>query len=661
MASEQPRSRLISGAYTLVAALAVALFGLGIRPYLLAGFADDDAFISLRYAQRLAEGQGLSWNDGEWVEGYSNLLWVLSEAALAWVGVDAFASLRVLGFAGTGLALLALGWSLRPGRTGSLIPGSFAMLAFVSLQPVIIATASGFETPYVIGFLAAALALLSPTLAKPDASRLRPYLLAGVPLGLLCLTRPDGPLFTAVAGLTLLALGGPWRLRVQRMLALGALPVAATLGQLAFRLWRYGDWVPNTARVKLPGGLDRASEGLDYVIEGLQYQRGLWLFALLALAALVPRLGASVAMRRRVLLLLALFATWTAYVVYSGGVWLLGRRFLVASLLLLCWLAGLGLCWLLGWARGRSHGRLAPVVMLLVAGVSLGWLRSEQWRDPQINRAVHYSFHWKKKGIELAEIWGQAFAQRGTPYLAVDTAGAIPFYTGWPALDMLGLMDRHIAMNPPGDPAWILSGHTHGDGAYTIDRAPDIVLFGVHWGTWGGVFTGGQQMHADPRFYERYRYVELQRAVPPSAIIRVWLRLESPVLGIERRDDAIRVPAWFVSGEGCSHHMLSGGELRLPLAAGDQASATGILVPAGRWRITPRWHGRAPVRASLSIGLDGASPVEDGPVPRDLVLPDDVALDLHLGVLEAPPDGAMLEALDLERLPDLMLRPMMGP
>ncbi|MGB5702608.1 MAG: hypothetical protein WBM48_07315, partial [Polyangiales bacterium] len=37
----------------------------------------DDAFISLRYAQRLLEGHGLTWTDGPPVEGYSNLLWVL--------------------------------------------------------------------------------------------------------------------------------------------------------------------------------------------------------------------------------------------------------------------------------------------------------------------------------------------------------------------------------------------------------------------------------------------------------------------------------------------------------------------------------------------------------------------------------------------------------
>ncbi|MGO8788779.1 MAG: hypothetical protein ACLQVL_15550 [Terriglobia bacterium] len=38
----------------------------------------DDAFISYRYAENLARGEGLVFNPGERVEGYSNLLYLLS-------------------------------------------------------------------------------------------------------------------------------------------------------------------------------------------------------------------------------------------------------------------------------------------------------------------------------------------------------------------------------------------------------------------------------------------------------------------------------------------------------------------------------------------------------------------------------------------------------
>jgi arabinofuranosyltransferase len=645
------RPGLINGLYGAASAIAVLLFVRGTLPYLRADFADDDAFISLRYAKRLVEGKGLSWNDGEWVEGYSNLLWVLSEAGLGALGLNWFLTTRVLGYLGMALALGALIHRFRPARVGSPLPGIFALLAFAALQPMVIAMASGFETPYVVGFVAVALVLIQPALEPGRGSGLRACLLAGIPLAAVTLTRPDGALWPAVIGLFTLALAGPWQLGIKRMLAVGLLPALCFLGQLGFRLWRYQDWVPNTAHVKLPGGLARAQEGLNYVIEGLHYQRGLWLVSLLALGALLPRIGGSTRLRREAALLLCLLGAWTSYVIYTGGVWLMGRRFLVASLLLLVWLAGLGLAWLCGQLRARNARSLWTVLLVIALGLSATLLRAEQWRDPQINRAIHYSFHWKKKGLTLRSVWGSIFTERGIPYIAVDTAGAIPFYTDWPALDMLGLMDRHIATNPPDEAAWSLSGHTHGDGGYVIDRAPDLVLFGVHWGCWGGVFTGAHQMHADPRFYELYRYVELQRYEPISPLIRIWLRLDSQVLGVIRTADRVEIPSWFVSNQDSGHHELEG-QLRLPLVMGELASATGIRVPAGRWRLRGRFEqGDAWVRAVPEAVGGGSLPL-DPEDPSLLLLPADTTLDLGLRVHEAPVAGCMLEAMVLERVPE---------
>jgi arabinofuranosyltransferase len=48
-------------------------------------FVADDALISYRYSERLLAGQGLTYTDGERVEGYSNLLWVLLVAAGGWM------------------------------------------------------------------------------------------------------------------------------------------------------------------------------------------------------------------------------------------------------------------------------------------------------------------------------------------------------------------------------------------------------------------------------------------------------------------------------------------------------------------------------------------------------------------------------------------------
>jgi arabinofuranosyltransferase len=74
-------------------------FGLVVWGAIWVGdFIEDDTLISLRYAERLLDGKGLTWNDGERVEGYSNLAWVLACAVLGALGADLILAARILAF-----------------------------------------------------------------------------------------------------------------------------------------------------------------------------------------------------------------------------------------------------------------------------------------------------------------------------------------------------------------------------------------------------------------------------------------------------------------------------------------------------------------------------------------------------------------------------------
>jgi hypothetical protein len=73
-------------------------------------FLTDDALISLRYARRLLDGAGLTWTDGERVEGYTNLLWVLGVAAVGALGIDLVDAARLLGFTCTVAVQGAIAW-----------------------------------------------------------------------------------------------------------------------------------------------------------------------------------------------------------------------------------------------------------------------------------------------------------------------------------------------------------------------------------------------------------------------------------------------------------------------------------------------------------------------------------------------------------------------
>jgi arabinofuranosyltransferase len=67
----------------------------------------DDAFISFRYAENLVQGHGLVFNIGEWVEGYTNLLWTLMMAGLMALGGEPVIGSTMLGLAALAGPILA--------------------------------------------------------------------------------------------------------------------------------------------------------------------------------------------------------------------------------------------------------------------------------------------------------------------------------------------------------------------------------------------------------------------------------------------------------------------------------------------------------------------------------------------------------------------------
>ena len=66
----------------------------------------DDNFISFRYASNLVHGNGLVYNAGEYVEGYTNLLWTLLIAGAIALGASPELSSKALGI---GFWLLLVG------------------------------------------------------------------------------------------------------------------------------------------------------------------------------------------------------------------------------------------------------------------------------------------------------------------------------------------------------------------------------------------------------------------------------------------------------------------------------------------------------------------------------------------------------------------------
>jgi hypothetical protein len=110
----------------------------------------DDAYISFRYTANLVEGNGMVWNVGERVEGYTNFLWAVMMAPFMALGVDPGQPALFLGlacFAAVILLVARLEVLLGPERSPTAVPIG-AILAAASFPLATFAT-SGLETMFI--------------------------------------------------------------------------------------------------------------------------------------------------------------------------------------------------------------------------------------------------------------------------------------------------------------------------------------------------------------------------------------------------------------------------------------------------------------------------------------------------------------------------------
>jgi hypothetical protein len=534
----------------------------------------DDAFISLRYAARLLHGQGLTWTDGERVEGYSNLLWVLAVAGVGSVCSDLVLVARSLGVVCIGgvFALLFVSGLRRPGRSAPWFCGA-AALALALCGPVAAWSIAGLEQ----GLLA--LLLMAANVASESVHdtqlpvQPRATWTMSLVLGLSCVTRPDGALFTVSAVLAVLCARGLSRTTLRLAATLVSLPAAFTLAQLLFRSSYYGEFVPNTYHAKGAFTWTRLQQGVQYVRDSVRPLGALWMAGGLALGAAAFDRG----LRQRVLFALWACALWLVYLVRIGGDIFPQRRHLVIVCVLLASLLLAVLQWL--WER-RHWLRFGA---WLLAPALLVWLCLAQRNDPNRQRALDDRWHWSGQpvGIFLRRVFAVQH-----PLLAVDAAGALPYFYELPCLDMLGLNDRYIAEHPPADIGQGFIGHELGDGRYVLSRKPDLIAFWTPNGDDRPHWRSGYEMVAQPDFRRLYQLVTFETDDRSHTRTRLWVRRRDGSIGLQRTGDRLQIPGYLLQG-GLDPVVRADrrGMLYRTVAAHATAVVTELALEPGHWSV----------------------------------------------------------------------------
>ena len=440
----QGRQLLGTAICIALAAVAVLLFVQNVRHYY---FLADDAFISFRYAAHLVDGRGLVWNTGEYVEGYTNFLWVLLMAGSLALGIAPEVSSNAIGI-GSGVLVLALllGFAARD----SSWRNPFIYLPILALAASRTFTAwcsGGLETMFFTLLVLCANLLY---LRERERGEEVPLFSSAV-FGVAALTRPEGVLFAAVAGLAFLV-DVARRRRPLRAAFIWGLPCAAIVG--THLLWRhsyYGYWLPNTFYAKVPAAW--WDQGLDYLALFAGDYQIHWFVPLAVLTLVLRRDFISAYFA-------ALVVGFVTYVVAVGG----DRyefRFLVVILPYWCWLVGESLHQIskLGSRSGRSAGWQVAMAAMAATLLAALWIQATRvgsaspeamlWRDgvTSIEAATRYGRERSREGKFLREMIDEGVLPSDL-VIAVKGAGALPYYTDWPTVDQHGLNDVHIAHQP---------------------------------------------------------------------------------------------------------------------------------------------------------------------------------------------------------------------
>ena len=222
---------------------------------LLSAWLCDDAYITFRTVDNVANGYGLRWNPVERVQSFTHPLWLLTLIPLQMVFGELYYSTILWSLF---LSLLAC-WVVL-GSSKNNLPGKIlALLSLLLSRAFIDFSTSGLEGPLAHSFLALMIALgwdiLDQRREKSSATLVFFLLLSGI---LLC--RLD--LILLVGPLAILLI---WRRAPLKMVFLGLLPL---LMWEIFSLVYFGSFIPNTAIAKLGGGIqlvDRLEHGWTYL------------------------------------------------------------------------------------------------------------------------------------------------------------------------------------------------------------------------------------------------------------------------------------------------------------------------------------------------------------------------------------------------------------
>lgn len=467
-------------------------------------FLQDDTYITMRYVKNFLNGDGLVYNIGEKVEGYTCFLWVMMLAAMSkFFGMNLETGVQTMSLLFGVTSLFATFHLTKEflSRQSSVFGDSLLknpiVIGIVSTFPSFVLAmnnsyhfwaVSGMETSLFVTLVVTTFWLF---LRK---EQLFPYSWQITAL-LASLTRPEGMyVFALLYAYNFIDtffssernIGTTFSTLLQKEKFFGTMVyVLPMLLYIGFRFSYYGYPFPNTYYAK-------TGFSMEYLLAGWDYFRGFqvsyMLYGVASAVGLIPLLrikkeGNNESFRSAILLV-AFVVLYSMYIIYVGGDVLAMYRFflpvLPISLVLL-----IGAIFEIGERlreKNISFGIPVSIVLCLVATAYMGHANYHEGRE-EYERKVSLEKGLVEK-MKLTGLWLKAKqAEMGRPLiLAATTIGALSYYSEVVVIDMIGLTDAEIAHNPKIIPEVSQYNRTgwkerNYNVDYVLSRKPDFVYF----------------------------------------------------------------------------------------------------------------------------------------------------------------------------------------
>ncbi len=521
-------------------------------------FIQDDAFTSLRYVINFVDGNGLVFNLGERVEGYTNFLWVLLLSGIALViktlnflfnlGINLKHALelatQILSISFS-ISLIAAVYFLSNKQIQSSEVKEYRKTFIAKTLTFVLLIALVFTTPFVYWgvsgmetSLFAALILLSIHVYcyRKEEKDLKPFMIISLFNSLL---RPEGIiLFGAIAIYHLSQIYySKEELHFKKRIAL-TFNIATLkpfmvyfvpfVSYTVFRLVYYGYPFPNTYYAKTEFSVEFIERGAYYIYNFAK--------AYLLYGAIIPPI-IFVLIKQKLdkneKLFLWIVIVWFAYILFIGGDVLPIYRFFIPVLPLIYFLFLRSIVILLEEFIAKDVLRITSFSFIGIAIISYSVFNYSNYKNEMMEKRGYeiglvskmkiYAEFMNEKIVKNKSVSGSKNVS-----VAMSTIGAFSYYSGTKVIDLVGLTDEYTAHNPKetlgiDEDLPVLWKERRYNADYVFFRKPDYIIFPA--GAKPSAFAECA-VFVHPNFYNHY-YMQIFYSEELRQLLPVFTRKEN--------------------------------------------------------------------------------------------------------------------------------------